>query len=182
MPSPQLKTSFLHVLLLALLMPPAVVGQDLAICSELLQEAESTYVDGRFDRTIQLADECLGRREAGLEERTASYRLLALAYIKMERLGDARMTVLQLLNENPGYMADPVSDPPDYAAVVESVKAQFRPADEPTRERSWFASNSNWLIGTGAAFVGGVLAAVLLQGGGSGAGGSDLPAPPEMPH
>ncbi len=168
--------------LVALFLSPAAMAQE--TCSELLSAAETQYVDARFDLTIQLVDRCL--RQDGLTrgDIIGSYRLLALAYMRMDQLGEARLTILHLLNEVPDYRPDAIGDPPDYTVLVESVLAQFTPTQEPER-RSWFASNSGWLIGGGAALVGGVVTAILLQsGGGGGSGGSNsgLPPPPDLPH
>ena len=151
-------------------------------CDEMLDDAEAAYVDARFDRTIHLVDECLRTGQAGREDYIGAYRLLALSYIRMDRLGDARLAVLHLLNEVPDYQADPITDPPDYQVLVESVQAQFTASDQSTQERSWFAANSRWLIGGGAAVVGGILTAILMQSGTSPGGDSGLPPPPDLPH
>lgn len=161
---------------------PAAAQQTDA-CSEMLTEAQAAYLDQRFTEAIQQIDECLeSGRPADL---VATYRLMALAYIRLDQLGDARLAIVQLLNAAPDYVPDPVADPPDYTVLVEVVRRQFEPQPpEPVRTRSWFRSNAGWLLSGAAAVSGGVLAAILLGGGSSGgsSGGSTLPPPPAVPH
>lgn len=184
-----MQTSFfrkaLFPIAFSILIVSAAAAQDETNCAASLQQADAAYVDGRFDRTLQLADDCIRSGSANRNELAASYRLLALAYIKMDRLGEARMAVLHLLNEVPEYTTDPIVDPPDYAVLVESVRSQFQPPEDPVRNESWFASNARWVVGGGAALLGGVLAAILLQGGDAGGntgGDAGLPPPPALPH
>lgn len=184
MPFATLKLLVCAALLLMMGMVSTALAQDSNTCPELLDEAETQYVDARFDQTIQLVDECLRRDDVTRGDIIGSYRLLALSYIRMDQLGDARMAVLHLLNQVPDYRPDAIGDPPDYTVLVESVRAQFTPEAQP-ETRSWFSANSRWLIGGGAALLGGVFTAILLQNGGGGSGGTNdggLPPPPNPPN
>ena len=169
--------------LLSLLAAAPGFAQEGGLCDELLTEADAMYVDGQYQLAIRLIDDCL--RYDDLDEGTLveAYRLLALSYIRLDRLSDARMAVLHLLNEVPDYTSDPVIDPPNYAVLVESVKSQFE-EDGPPQERSWASRNARWLIGGGTALAGSVLAAILLGGSGGGGttGGGELPPPPGPPN
>ncbi len=159
------------------------VAQQLRSCDELLEEGSTAYVDRRYDEALQLADQCLARNELARDDMIASYRLLALAYIRLDQLGDARLAVLHLLDAAPEYQPDPITDPPDYTVLVDAVRNQFQQdLAETTRERSWMRANARWILSGGLAVAGGVLAAVLLQGQGSSGGSSSLPPPPGPPN
>lgn len=175
-------STFFLAALLNVSFAPSSTAQQVRTCDELIQESDGMYRDGQFDRAVQLVNECLEKGDLSREDLVASYRLMALAYIRMDELGDARMAVLHLLNAAPEYVPDPIADPPDYTVLVEIVKREFQPPAEPTVERrSWFVANAAWLVSGGLAVAGGILAAVLLPKQGS-PEGPTLPPPPGMPN
>ncbi len=171
-------------MLLSIFAAPAV-GQNTNTCGEQLEEAETSYVEGRFDEAIRLVLRCLDRNDVETAQAIDAYRLLALALIRKDELPDARAAIVQLLDVYPEYEPDPIVDPPSFRALVDIVKQQLSPVatdtSEPPARRSWFRSNLKWILPGGAVVVGGVLAAVLAQGGGSG-GPSQLPPPPGAPN
>lgn len=180
---PGLRGWVLVFALLNVLAAAPAFAQEAGQCDELLTEADAMYVDGQYQLAIRLVDDCL--RYVGLDDETLveAYRLLALSYIRLDRLGDARMAVLHLLNEVPEYTSDPVIDPPNYTVLVESVRSQFEQEDSEI-ERSWLSRNVRWVIGGGTALAGTLLAAILMGGSGGGgpSGGGELPPPPGPPN
>ncbi len=159
-----------------------LTAQQAVPCDTLLIDADEAYVDQLFDETVQLVDECLAHDDLSQDNLVAAYRLMALAYIRLDQLGDARLAIVRLLGAVPDYVPDPIADPPDYTVMVDAVKRQIEPAsDESRQERSWFRANARWLVSGGAVLAGGVLAAVLRGSQGS-SEGSSLPPPPNMPN
>jgi len=177
------RLSFFAVVALLACTPRTAAAQAANVCGEVIEEAETSYVEGRFDEAIQLLLTCLDGPDVETAQAITAYRLLALALIRKDELAEARAAIVQLFDIYPEYEADPIIDPPAYTALVDIVKQQVRPVsevDEPPPEQSWFRSNMRWLVSGGAVVVGGVLAAVLI--GGDGSGSDTLPPPPTVPN
>lgn len=105
-------------------------------CQQQLSEAERQYRNSAFERAIGSASACLSRPNTGPAEAVRAHRILALVYIKQDRLGAARRAIVNLLGIDPGYTADRVSDPPAYVSTVSLVKRKLDlgPSAVPTRE------------------------------------------------
>lgn len=94
-------------------------------CPEALSEAQQRYQDGAFEAVAGLLSPCLDRPDRTDEEATFAYRLLALTAIRQDRIEEARLAALNLLNLDPLYAADAVLDPPAYVALIETVRRQL---------------------------------------------------------
>lgn len=152
---------------------------------EKIKEAEELYTIGRFDEAIKILTEVLERKDISDDLKLRAYRLLGLSYIAKDFLEDARTAIRKLLDMVPHYMPDPVQDPPPFTRMVEEVKQKRDEEidDEfisliPEKEKS---NKTMWMIIGGSAVVAGVLVAVLVSGGGNGAGTHPLPEPPDLP-
>jgi tetratricopeptide (TPR) repeat protein len=164
-------------------------------CRQAVAEAEVQYVEGRFDEVISTLSKCTDRDDILVVDAVAAYRLIALAYIRIGDVEEARISITELLNRQPEYEPDPVEDIPSYVALVNLVKRallldaaspevaeESLPADVPEeRPRSWFRSHAGWLVGGGSAVAVGIVA-ILLTGGGGESGPSALPGPPALPN
>ena len=93
-------------------------------CPDAFAEAETMYRDGQFEGVEARLRPCL---EAPAVE-TPVRRLLALAFLRQQRLADAQDVVTQLLADDPTYTADPVQDPPVYVSLVALVAEARRSA------------------------------------------------------
>lgn len=89
-------------------------------CETALLEAEQNYAAGRFDRTIDLVNECLSLRGLGFKEKKTAYRLLAWCYAA-EDSAKAELYVWRLLNLEPDYQPT-AKEPASFKRLLESVK------------------------------------------------------------
>ena len=109
-------------LLLAL---PSRARAQAAECDERLQQAEQSYQQQQFGETVSLLAECANRPAASTAYAVQAYRLMTLAFIQEGDLNEAKLTALELLSRAPGYVPDPVQDPPAYVSVVNIVRQQM---------------------------------------------------------
>lgn len=174
------------------------VAQEESSCEEAFEAAETAYLDGDFEAATRLLSPCLDRTDLSEERTVQAYRLLSLAHLQQDELPEARAAVINILNVQPGYEADPVEDPPPYVSLVSIVRRDVQPAQraeaddeaaEEDRSTPFFRRTSTWVSIAGSLLVGGVVTFVTLgQGGGDGGGGGDppggsdpLPEPPGTP-
>ena len=182
-----LSASLFFGFFLVLLLPEVSLAQRRC---DTFPEAEARYLEGDFVQAIELVSECLNQGLAG-EEAVRPYRLLTLAYINQGELEQAKLTLVKLLGQAPGYEPDPVEDPPSYTALFNVVKQQLQlaaiamPPDEaapaPRRKRSWLASPVTWITIGGGALVTTVVVYILSGGNASGEQRQPLPLPPGLP-
>ena len=118
---------FAAVLLAAVLLATSVSAQPtLRACGALLDAAERAYTEQSYESAESLSLDCVYAGNASPEDLARAHRLLALTYIKADRLGDARLMVVKLVGADPGYAPDPTVELPSYVALVGAVKAQLR--------------------------------------------------------
>jgi hypothetical protein len=174
------------VALLLLLSPFASAhAQAVSQCEEALTSAEEHYVNAQFAETVTALEPCLTETGLATDQLLTAYRLLALAYIRMDESEDARAAVRELFQLDPEYQSDPVNDPPDFTVMVEIVRSEVRPMEQEvaSTQRSWFRSHMGWIVTGGTLIAGGILAAVLSSGGGDSPDpGPALPSPPSLPN
>lgn len=101
---------------------PVAWAQDAPPCEALLASAEERYVQLEFAEAESLVRACLAQPTLQPAEAVASYRLLTLVFLRQDELPDAKGAVLRLLSTAPEYEPNPTKDPPDYVALVTSVK------------------------------------------------------------
>ncbi len=91
-------------------------------CEPLLAAAEERYVQLEFAEAESLVRACLAQPTLEAGEAVQSYRLLTLIFLRQDDLPEAKGTVLRLLSVSSAYEPNPTKDPPDYVALVTSIK------------------------------------------------------------
>ncbi len=94
-------------------------------CGEILQFAERYYQQNRIEEAIALLSDCLRDEDISRSTAVKGYRLLALAYLRNDELGEARLAVIELLGYDRDYRADSINDLPAYVALVGSTREQL---------------------------------------------------------
>lgn len=94
-------------------------------CAEALAEAEAEYQEQSYEAVEPAVLRCVYAPGAAAHEQVAAYRLLALAFVKQDRLADARATVVKLLGVDYTYDADLTTDVPLYVGLVSATKRQL---------------------------------------------------------
>lgn len=156
---------------------PAAAQDAGGACAEEYEQAQERYYAAEFDAAVQLLRTCLETSDLSTEERVRIYRLLSFAHIAQGDEQQARLTIESLLDLQPGYTPDPSRDRPDYVELVREIKASRQPTgDASDGDRRWV----RWTLGGVGAVAAGVLA-IVLTGGDSGDGPSDLPGQPPLP-
>lgn len=116
--SQQQKTAFVTV-------RPAFSEKATAACLETLETADRAYRRRRFSQAIDTLSQCLQNKAVAVKGKVSAYRLRTLVHLKQGEVDEARNVILQLLNLQPTYQADPVQDPPSYVSLVSIVKKQL---------------------------------------------------------
>ncbi len=113
--------------LLLLLLGAALVApaQAQRLCAAVLPEAEARYTDGRFGEALDAAARCLAEKPLAEAEARRALRLAVLAHLGRRERAEAQLAALRLLDRAPDYEPDPMTDPPDYAALVYDVREAF---------------------------------------------------------
>lgn len=137
-----------------------------AACETRYAEAETAYLEARFDAAIAPLEDCLRGDTLGNEERIRFNRLLAFAYLGRDGRAspDGRTAVERLLALDPSFRADEARDRPDFVALVDEVRSA--PSGVPERKPEPAARSgdrSPWLIA--AVGVAAAVIAVVLLGG-----------------
>ncbi len=109
---------------LILLATPKAMAQDNA-CAQVIDLADRYYEQGRMQEVIALVADCLSDEAADNVTAVRGYRLLALAYLRSDQLGEAKLAVIELLGRDPDYETDPIQDLPTYTALVNNIKVQL---------------------------------------------------------
>lgn len=111
--------------LLLVSVAPTAVAQSLA-CADALATAEREYREQVYAAVEPLVLDCVYDPGATPDERVAGYRLLALSFIKQDRLADAREAIVKLLGVDYTYEADLETDLPLYVGLVDATREQLR--------------------------------------------------------
>lgn len=114
----------LSAVVIFFLLPAFAIAQS-APCADEVRQAEIEYRDGNFEEAERLLAGCLDGSLIGDREAIDGYRILALSRLQLGDIPGARIAVLRVFARQPGYMADPVQDPPGYQALVETVRRQL---------------------------------------------------------
>lgn len=123
--SPLNPRTWASVALLFLLLASSASAQT---CPEALADAEARYIEGAFGTVVGLLDPCLDDTARSVPAR----RLLALSYLRLGQITEAKLTLLRLLTIEPTYQADPLQDPPAYMSLVQVVQAQLAAGEAET--------------------------------------------------
>lgn len=94
-------------------------------CQSSLARAQALYISGEFSEVEEILEPCVQPGRLSEDNRVWAYRLLALAALQQGHLVDAKLVALSLLSLRPGYQPDPVLDPPSYADLIQTVRAQL---------------------------------------------------------
>ena len=165
---PEEKKASLMWVYLACLMTTAPVwtAQAQAPCSSrTLDRAVDTYDFGRFEQTFDLLGPCLPDGFPQKADRVQAFRLMALAYIAIDSLEQARQWVRRLLRADGRFRPDPDVDPPRFAGLVRDLKPRWY---------TWLWKGNAWYkwAGRGVLAAGVVSLPLLLRGS---------KPPPELP-
>lgn len=117
--------SFALAVFISLILAVPASAQNQEPCGEILQFAERYYQQNRVEEAIALLSDCL--RDENISRATAvkGYRLLALAYLRNDELGEARLAIIELLGYDRTYRPDDINDLPAYVALVNNTRDQL---------------------------------------------------------
>lgn len=130
-PGFRLRTCLYMLLLANWILVGDVSAQVVEACEAEVSRAEEHYRDGEFAEAERLLLRCLDYSELSDEIAIRGYRILAQAQLQTGNIAGARRAVLRVFALNPAYRSDPIQDPPDYQALVETVRQQL---DDPAFE------------------------------------------------
>jgi hypothetical protein len=133
---------------------PPVQAQD--TCATASIEAGKMYEVGRFDEVIELVKACLADDSLGIEKLPA-YRIVALTYIAIDHIEEAKEAIGKILDLNTKYEPNPIQDPRRYIELVEQVKQQRLISGK--RHKRWM-----WLGASGMAAAAGIVTAIIVGG------------------
>jgi hypothetical protein len=151
-PANLLLCNMILVLFCGMLYFPKVYAQEK--CTVLLKKAEEEYLSGKFNNTIELLNNCLQHKELAKPEQIRTYRLMALAYLKIEKPREAEITVQRILKLDCRYQPYPTEEEQEFIRLVNEVSADLKCKD----------CNKKWLlIGGGALAAAGIITAVILH-------------------
>lgn len=114
--------------------PPDAMSQDAGPCAQEVALAENMYAQARFEEVVAMVTDCIGSDGVTNAIAVRGYRILALAFLRNDAVGDARLAVIELFARDPAYEADPVQDLPAYVALVNTTREQLdltEPEPEP---------------------------------------------------
>lgn len=96
-----------------------------ASCATTLEQAETAYVAGEHERAIELLSGCVSRTRLPPAEVVPTFRLLVLTHLEVGADEEAKMALLRMLGDDPGYEPDPLRDPRTYGVFVDEVKREL---------------------------------------------------------
>ena len=102
--------------IVALLASADAFAQTREQCRDALERAEDQYDLGRYDEVIGALRLCA--EQVPEAARLRAYKLLALAYLKMQERDRAEQAVTHLLQENPNFTPDPEQDSQEFVDLV----------------------------------------------------------------
>ena len=149
----------------------AIIAQD--TCAKNLDQAQTSYYEGKFDGAISLVKECIEQGGMDKTELARAYKILAQAYWAKNQLEAAGMIIGKLLDLQPEYNPSAADEPPKFIRLVEEIKAKRLSQLESNTEE-----DNKWLwIGAGSVAVIGVITIIALTN----KGGDDKPKPLSEP-
>ena len=86
-----------------------------------LIKADKYYESGQFEKAIELLTPCLTSSTSAEQEKEEAYRLLAMTYIAIDRLGQAETAIGGLLTLKPNFEAS-LRDPSQFIKMVDEIK------------------------------------------------------------
>ncbi len=197
--------------LLFCVVPQSLWAQDVADCTESLDNAQTAYFNGEFDRVITLIQPCLDSENYTIVQGVQAFSLLGRTQFVLGETADATTAIEGLYKLDPTYEPAPQL-PPDFRSFMLSVKesmiaegsfptlepeveeietpeppvvTEVIPEEEEVTKEKQPRKRRALLFGGGAALAVAAGAAILLSGGGSGGDppptSTDWPLPPAHP-
>lgn len=119
---------FLGALTASLCCVATAHAQTEAACSERLTAARDLYETRQYEEAVDRLSACLWRSGLSVDFVEEGYRLLALAYLRLDDVPNARLALVELLARSPDYRPDPVRDLPSYVSLARLVRQQVQGA------------------------------------------------------
>jgi hypothetical protein len=140
-------------------------------CDQKLPEAETQYLEGYYDVTIQLLDECLTQNGFSDNHRKIeAYSILTRAYMAGDYpIEKTEAAINRILDLDSNYQPNT----PENTKFEDSVNAE----KERRRQIANARKKRNWIVGGTAVFGIGILIYVFTRPGKE----PDLPGPPALP-
>jgi hypothetical protein len=157
------------LLVVVILTVPPAYGQ--VECDVVrLEEAHSKFDLGLIDDTFALLDPCVPEGFDAKELRVDAYRLVALSYIAVDSLDQARSWAKRIVDTNSRYRSDPSVDPPVFTDFVQSYKPNWY---------NWLWKGKQWYHWAGRGLIVGTAVGVplLIRSNSP----QPLPGPPAFP-
>lgn len=116
----------LSLLLGSLVAPAQAQDRPTPPCSDAqLQEATSAYSIGRFGTAFQTLRPCMPDGFSEKHSRVNAWRLLALSYLAVDSVAQARTSVRSLLRVDSRYRPDASVEPVSYVELVHDLKPRW---------------------------------------------------------
>ena len=191
-------SSLIGLLLFVCFIPGITIAQDAPDCATSLDNAQSAYFNGEFDRVITLIQPCLDSESYTQSQGIRAYSLLGRTQFVLGASDAATDAIRGLYQLDPAYEPDPQL-PPDFSAFMLNVKqtmiadgsfpapepevietpdppevavTDILPEQEVVKEEKPQKRRRALLFGGGAAIAVAAGAAILLSGN---SGGGDPP-------
>lgn len=159
----------LSILVILALLPVPAAAQRTCDPS-VLDEASNAYDFGLFTRSFAILQPCLENGFQTRAHRAGAYRLIALSYVAMDSLSQAREWVRRLLDVDARYRPDPLTEPPIFVDYVRDLKPRWY---------TWLWRGGEWYhwAGRGLLVAGAASIPLLIVRESE----PDLPGPPGLP-
>jgi outer membrane receptor for ferrienterochelin and colicins len=87
----------------------------------VLNDADQSYRSGNFEETVGIINKCIGEGFNNTQK-IQGYRLLAKTFLALDNDSSANDAVNNLLNIDPKFQPDYLSDPPRFIKIIETIK------------------------------------------------------------
>jgi hypothetical protein len=165
-------------LLLQMIYPASllIAADDQLSCEKNLTQAEESYYNGEFDKTIAYVRECLNDPELSEELTIRAYTILARTYLAKNDSTMAKENVNKILEADPTYQPTIEQETPRYVNLVDDVRTERAALQTDSAISSWV-----W-IGAGSAAAVAIIAIIASSGDDHGTTAAQpLPKPPDFP-
>ena len=105
----------------------SVYAQTVDQCSQQLIRAEEEYLAGKWNKSIELIQECLTKPNLSEFEKGKAYRILSMVYIATDSEREANNAVKNLLIMVPNYKIQPHKDPPYLQKLIGKIAPTLIP-------------------------------------------------------